>query len=187
MNTANASNPSQNAISPIEDSPITELPASTSRSPPIPQLTSTVPKANNITHAPSHARYNSADNYYEDVDPRFAEPAEAHPPQTQSSAPLPSALTAGLHPQPPQQGVIENVSDSNNTYLQPSSSYDSIPENTHDSGVRSPAVSDGSNYTSISQRGINPQWRPPADRAMGMGGVPNRKPIGQQQRGPDAV
>lgn len=185
MNSTNASNPSQQVISPIGDSPVTELPASTSRSPPIPQLTSTAPDSSNATRIPGHNRYNSADNYYEDVDPRFAEPSQSHPPPTQSH--LPSALTAGLHPQPPQQGIIENAGDYNNGYLQPSNSYDSIPENTHDSGTRSPAVSDGSNYTSISQRGINPQWRPPPDQAMGMGGVPNRKPVGQQQRGPDVL
>ncbi|KAL8842073.1 MAG: hypothetical protein Q9170_000676 [Blastenia crenularia] len=186
LNINNTSNPSQNVISPIADSPITELPASTSRSPPIPQLISAAPNSSNATNMPGHNRYNSADNYYEDVDPRFAEPASSHPP-IHSNAPLPSALTAGLQSQPPQQGVIENVNDHNNTYLKPSNSYDSIPENTHDSGARSPAVSDGSNYTSISQRGINPQWRPPPDPAMGMGGVPNRKPIGQQQRGPDML
>ncbi|KAI4143834.1 MAG: hypothetical protein L6R39_004428 [Caloplaca ligustica] len=185
--TATTANPSQNVISPIADSPVTELPASTPRSPPIPQLTSTAPNSTTATQIPGHTRYNSADNYYEDVDPRFAEPPEPlHPPQSQSNAALPSALTVGLHPHAPQQGVIENPNDPHhhhNGYLQPSNSYDSLPENTHDGGSRSPAVSDGSNYTSISQRGINPAWQPPPqDRvAMGMGGVPNRKPIGEQR------
>ncbi|KAL8763826.1 MAG: hypothetical protein Q9184_000422 [Pyrenodesmia sp. 2 TL-2023] len=182
LNTATATNPSQNVVSPAGDSPITELPASTSRSAPIPQLTSTAPNSNTATQISGHARYNSADTYYEDVDPRFAESTELHPPQAQSSAPLPSALTAGLHPHASQQGVIEHANDPHhNGYLQPSNSYESIPENTHDAGSRSPAISDGSNYTSISQRGINPAWQPPADRGMGMGGVPNRKPIGQQR------
>lgn len=182
LNTTNTSNPSQTVVSPITSTPITELPASTSRTPQIPQLTSTPPNSNTATQIPGHARYNSADNYYEDVDPRFAEPTEPHPLQTQSSAPLPSALTAGLQPQPPQQGVIEHAIESHhNAYLQPSNSYDSIPESTHDTGSRSPAVSDGSNYTSISQRGINPAWQPPPDRSIGMGGVPNRKPMGQQR------
>ncbi|KAI4121032.1 MAG: hypothetical protein LQ338_006599 [Usnochroma carphineum] len=192
LNTANTSNPSQNVMSPIADSPITELPASTSRSPPIPQLTSTAPNSKTATQIPGHTRYNSADNYYEDIDPRFAEPTELqHPPQVQSSAALPSALTAGLHPQPSEQGIIENANDpshlhrhhnNNNGYLQPSNSYESIPENTHDSGTRSPAVSDGSNYTSISQRGINPAWRPPPPgQPTAIGGVPNRKPVGPQR------
>ncbi|KAL8714125.1 MAG: hypothetical protein Q9220_001853 [cf. Caloplaca sp. 1 TL-2023] len=181
------SNLAQNVVSPIDDSPIAELPAHATRSPHVPQLTSTAPDSNIATSLPGHARYNSADNYYEDMDPRFAEADDAHPPQTQSSAPLPSALTAGLHPQPPQHGIIENTTDHHSTHLQPSHSYDSIPENTHDAGSRSPAVSDGSNYTSISQRGINPQWQPPPDHAMGMGGVPNRKPLRQQQNPRDVL
>ncbi|KAL8985866.1 MAG: hypothetical protein Q9177_004317, partial [Variospora cf. flavescens] len=182
-NTTNPSNPSHNVASPIANLPITELPAHTARGPPIPQLTSTAPNSNTATQIPGHHRYNSADIYVEDVDPRFVEPMEPHPPQTQSSAPLPSALTAGLRPQHSQQGIMENASDShhNNAYLQPSHSYDSFPDNTHDAGTRSPAISDGSNYTSISQRGINPAWQPPANHAMGAGGVPNRKPMGQQR------
>lgn len=67
------------------------------------------------------------------------------------------------------------------THLQPSTSYDSIQE-----GTRSLAESDVSNYTSISQRGVNPDWRlgpgemtPPAPAP---GGVLNRKPLPQQQR-----
>ncbi|KAL8971472.1 MAG: hypothetical protein Q9183_001040 [Haloplaca sp. 2 TL-2023] len=182
-NTTNPSNLSHNVVSPTADSPIAELPAHIG-SPHVPQLTSTAPNSNTPTNIPSHTRYNSADNYYEDVDPRFAEPPEMQPPQTQSSAPLPSALTAGLHP---QYGVIEHVSDYDRAHLQPSQSYDSIPENTHDAGARSPAVSDGSNYTSISQRGINPQWHPPPDRAMGMGGVPNRRPVGQHPHATDML
>lgn len=179
----NPPNSSHHVVSPIGDSPITELPADTTRSPPIPQLTSTAPNSNTATQIPGHNRYNSADTYVEDVDPRFAEPQESRPPQTQSSAPLPSALTSGLHPHSSQQGIIENTHDShhNNANLQPSHSYDSIPENTHDAGSRSPAISDGSNYTSISQRGINPAWQPPPNHMMGAGGVPNRKPIGQQR------
>ncbi|KAL9025484.1 MAG: hypothetical protein Q9196_005700 [Gyalolechia fulgens] len=185
-NTNNASDPSPIAISHMGDAPATELPASTSRSPPIPRLTSTAPDSSNASRIPGHNRYNSADNYYEDVDPRFAEPSESYRPM-QSNSHLPPALTAGFHPQPPPRGVMEHSSTQNNPYLQPSNSYDSMPENTHDSGARSPAVSDGSNYTSISQRDINPQWRPSPAQAMGTGGVPNRNPIGQQQRGPNVL
>ncbi|KAI4171713.1 MAG: hypothetical protein LQ348_006890 [Seirophora lacunosa] len=182
-NTANAPDQTQNMTSPIADSPVTELPANTVRSPPIPQLTSTAPNSNTATQILGHNRYNSTDTYIEDVDPRFAEPAELRPQQILSSAPLPSALTAGLHPQRSQQGMMEHANDShhNKAYLQPSHSYESIPDDTHDAGTRSPAVSDGSNYTSISQRGINPAWQPPANHAMGMGGVPNRKPMGPQR------
>ncbi|KAL8706913.1 MAG: hypothetical protein Q9201_000073 [Fulgogasparrea decipioides] len=180
-NTTNTSNLPLNVVSPTADSSVAELPDHASRSPQVPQLTSTNPDSNIATKISNHTRYNSADNYYEDVDPRFAEPVNLQPSQAQSSAPLPTSLTAGLQPQLPQQGVIEHARDydNNNTHLQPSNSYESIPENTHDAGARSPAVSDGSNYTSVSQRGINPQWRPENDSTMGMGGVPHRRPVGQ--------
>ncbi|KAL8766320.1 MAG: hypothetical protein Q9203_006503 [Teloschistes exilis] len=174
--------PPQNVVSPVGDSPVAELSAHGSRSPLVPQLTSTAPNSNIQTNISGHNRYNSADNYYEDVDPRFAEPPQIQPPLMQANAPLPSALTAGLHPHAPQHGIIENAHNHSTGHLQPSQSYDSIPENTHDAGARSPAISDGSNYTSISQRGINPQWQPPPDRTMGMGGVPNRRPVGPSQR-----
>ncbi|KAI4095868.1 MAG: hypothetical protein L6R37_007020 [Teloschistes peruensis] len=185
-NQGNATNtlnlPPQNVVSPVGDSPVAELSAHGSRSPLVPKLTSTAPNSNIQTNISGHNRYNSADNYYEDVDPRFAEPPQIQPPLMQANAPLPSALTAGLHPHAPQHGIIENAHDHSTGHLQPSQSYDSIPENTHDAGARSPAISDGSNYTSISQRGINPQWQPPPDRTMGMGGVPNRRPVGPSQR-----
>ncbi|KAL8914355.1 MAG: hypothetical protein Q9171_000985 [Xanthocarpia ochracea] len=181
-NTNNASNLPHNVISPIA-----ELPAHTSRSPQVPQLTSTAPDSNNPTNIPGHTRYNSADNYYEDVDPRFAEPPESHQPPIESGSPLPAALTAGAHAHLPQRGIIEHANGYDNSHLQPSHSYDSIPENTHDAGARSPAVSDGSNYTSISQRGINPQWQPPPDHGMGMGGLPNRKPVRQQHNQRDVL
>lgn len=38
---------------------------------------------------------------------------------------------------------------------QPRNSLDEIPE-----GARSPAVSETSHFTSVSQRGINPRWQP---------------------------
>lgn len=55
---------------------------------------------------------------------------------------------------------------------------DSTPE-----GARSPAESERSNFTSISQRGINPRWpgnSPPPPMMMGFGGVPPRRPVQQQ-------
>ena len=113
---------------------------------------------------PSHKRYNSADNYYEDVDPRFADPA----PVPQPNSPMPTSLMPGHYP---------STSNIDSGHLEPSSSYESIQD-----GTRSPAASDNSNYTSISQRGINPAWRPPPSfQGPGMGGVPNRRPV-QQQR-----
>ncbi|CAL8576323.1 hypothetical protein XPA_002210 [Xanthoria parietina] len=184
-NTSNLSN--NDIVSPIGHSPIAELPAQTSQSPPVPQLTSTAPDSNNPINITGHTRYNSADNYYEDVDPRFAEPHEPHHPQDHPGTRFPAGLTAGLHPQAPQHGIIDNANGYDNGHLQPSHSYESIPENTHDAGARSPAVSDGSNYTSISQRGINPQWQPPPDHTLGMGGLPNRKPVRHQQNQRDVL
>ena len=78
-------------------------------------------------------------------------------------------------------------------YLEPASSYESIHQSS-----RSPAASEESNFTSISQRGVNPDWRPPPPgqgqyqgpgpapgqgygNEMGVGGVPNRRPMPQQR------
>lgn len=52
--------------------------------------------------------------------------------------------------------------------LDPDSSNSSLPE-----GARSPAISESSHYTSISQRGINPNWQP---------GQPYAAPQQQQMR-----
>ncbi|KAK0723796.1 SUR7/PalI family-domain-containing protein [Apiosordaria backusii] len=75
----------------------------------------------------------AAGEYYEDVDPRFAEPA---PPASNYSRPR----TPPLQP------------------LQLANSYEEIPQ-----GARSPAESERSNFTSVSQRGINPRWQPPPE------------------------
>ncbi|KAG5995209.1 hypothetical protein E4U43_003079 [Claviceps pusilla] len=47
-------------------------------------------------------------------------------------------------------------------------------------GARSPAESERSNFTSISQRGINPRWEP--QPPMPNQGVPPRRPVPKQQR-----
>lgn len=122
-----------------------------------------------------HKRISSAgDNYYEDIDPRFVD----NPPSTHPSA-VPAALApagqgfpsiGNLHP-------IGNI-DGNN-------SYEDIQ-----SGARSPAESDRSNFTSVSQRGINPRWNPGPGPGPGPGQsygapMPNRRPTNppqQQQR-----
>lgn len=56
--------------------------------------------------------------------------------------------------------------------------YDSIPD-----GARSPAESEHSTFTSISQRGINPRWpgNPPPmmGSPMGYQGMPPRRPVPQ--------
>jgi len=45
--------------------------------------------------------------------------------------------------------------------VQTSTPYEDIPQ-----GSRSPAESDRSNFTSISQRGVNPRWNPPPPSLM---------------------
>ena len=89
--------------------------------------------------------------------------------------PLPS-----VHPTSLMPGGQAIDGSASSAHLQPSTSYDSIQE-----GTRSPAESDVSNYTSISQRGVNPNWRPGPGEMMAPGptpGVPNRRPLPQQQR-----
>ncbi|KAL1883370.1 hypothetical protein VTK73DRAFT_8937 [Phialemonium thermophilum] len=85
-----------------------------------------------------------AGEYYDDVDPRFAEPS------TSQKAP----------PPPP---------------IQTANSYEDIPQ-----GERSPAESERSTFTSISQRGVNPKWNPPPPPASGSGYGQNfvpRRPV----------
>lgn len=132
----------------------------------------------------SHVRKHSSGNYYEDVDPRFTD----SPPPTQSLPPIPRSLTPGggkaspahgpssqpFHVHPPMPGRFES-----------SNSYESAQES-----PRSPTVSDASNFTSISQRGHNPNWRPPPPAGasgMGTGGIPNRRPMQQQQQPTDVL
>ncbi|KAF4626691.1 hypothetical protein G7Y89_g11466 [Cudoniella acicularis] len=111
----------------------------------------------------------STDNYYEDVDPRFAEP----PPATNSLVP------AALAP-----GYPANNNNSNNNLaplggLDGNYSYEDIQ-----SGARSPAESDRSNFTSVSQRGINPRWNP----GQGYGPpMPNRRPVNPPQQQTDLL
>lgn len=82
----------------------------------------------------------SADNYYEDVDPRFTNPE-----------PLPTSLIPG--------GIqfahrpLSRSSNNSPARFKPPISYESTPEE-----VRRP--SNGSNPTPVSQRGVNPNLRP---------------------------
>lgn len=103
---------------------------------------------------PRRPRVNSggSDIYYEDVDPRFAsEPAPPLPPMPQHpgmSNHSPAAAPL-LHPGHPSQDRPDSYSE-----LPPTNSYEDLP------GARSPAESETSNFTSVSQRGVNPNWRP---------------------------
>ena len=124
-------------------------------------------------HAPSRARVNSSDNYYEDVDPRFSGDLEV---DTRQQAPIPTVLVPGGQP-------VDDLAHHDPYYtgnsqpqrqpLNPTPSYDSVNDGPE---------SDNSNFTSISQRGVNPQWQPEGQgQGYGVGGVPNRNRP-QQQR-----
>lgn len=93
-------------------------------------------------------------DYYEDVDPRFAQtpPEQIQPPMMQNNG----------------QDMYEDAREQRSTR------------------ARSPgAESDRSNFTSISQRGVNPRWNPPPMPNQGAyPGPPPRRPARppQQQR-----
>ncbi|CAK7202504.1 regulator of ime2 [Sporothrix eucalyptigena] len=93
----------------------------------------------------------TSEAYIEDVDPRFAEPSNGRAP-------------------PQHQNLPPLAVGSNNT------PYDEIPQ-----GSRSPAESERSTFTSISQRGINPRWNPPPPNLMpgygGQGQMIPRRPV----------
>jgi hypothetical protein len=138
-------------------------------------------------HSPTHRRQSSGDHYYDDVEPRFAEPLN---PTTELQAiPQPSHIPAALTP-----GYVAPLANSSTAhrgpapYLQPSApnhglnlegnnSYEDIQE-----GSRSPAESERSNFTSVSQRGVNPRWNP----AMGPGGFGAPMPINRRPVAPQA-
>ena len=132
------------------------------RSPPRPQ-------------GPSHAR-KASDDYYEDVAPQFISPINGShhitqaTQQTQSGHTVPSSLMPGLSSTTPNFPMVEHHGE----IIDPIDSYDTLPE-----GQRSPA-SDNSEMTSISQRGVNPNWRPGSTDALGRLEVPQRH--AQQQK-----
>ena len=104
---------------------------------------------------PRRPRVNSggSDVYYEDVDPRFASDPEPPVPRIPQNTMMPiqhptALLTPGHagHPGPSRP----------DSYGEPplTNSYEELP------GARSPAESETSNFTSVSQRGVNPNWKP---------------------------
>lgn len=94
---------------------------------------------------------NRTSDYYEDVDPRFAEPMP--PPPTGPSSLVPAPLIPGhLNALPNHSSNSLNIVDPNTIR------HSNYPED--NDGSRSPAASEISHFTSISQRGINPAWRP---------------------------
>jgi hypothetical protein len=115
-------------LSPIADSPA-ELPTHSS-----------------LVGAPTVQR---TSDYYEDVDPRFAEPV---PPPTD---PLPPSLVPGGF-SASDPNLLSASQPHGDASVPRNPSYDDLPD-----GARSPAASEASHFTSVSQRGINPNWRPP--------------------------
>jgi hypothetical protein len=111
----------------------------------------------------THRRVNSGDNYYEDVDPQFAEP------RVIAASPSPPALAPGYDPNNGAQPNLRSLQPVGG--LDGKSSYEDLQ-----SGSRSPAGSDRSNFTSVSQRGVNPRW----NGGPGYAPMP-RRPVPQQQ------
>lgn len=94
---------------------------------------------------------NASGSYYEDVDPRFAEKSDV-------VSDLPQRNINVQQPQPVMNTQYVNHNpglEAGNTNLPHSTSYEELPV-----GARSPAESEGSHFTSVSQRGVNPNWRP---------------------------
>lgn len=166
--------PNTTALDPIE------LPTSNQNTMRRPR-TSSLPQA----HAPGHGRnQSSADAYYEDVDPRFVAPIADTARQTQateSSGAVPSSLMPGISQAPSdlrqaQHPTIETID--------PSSSYEELQD-----GQMSPA----SDMTSISQRGVNPNWRPGMEATGGQRSrqanldVPGRREQKHQQQQRDIL
>lgn len=116
---------------------------------------------------PTHTRKASGDHYYEDVPPQFAEP----PPTTHPSL-MPPPLAPGAYHNAGSSGSLRRMSGAP-MGLDGNNSYEDIQ-----SGSRSPAESDRSNFTSVSQRGINPRWNGGPPQQQNYGPMPNRRPVG---------
>lgn len=100
-------------------------------------------------------------NYYEDVDPRFANPSPAHHISPHNAPPLQNQQS--LSPAHPIEPMYEDARATTG-------------------GHRSPAESDRSNFTSISQRGVNPRWNQPPPMPQQQYGAPPRRPVQQQRQ-----
>jgi hypothetical protein len=160
-------------LNPATGTPLAELPPSTIRT---------------GSAAGAHKRQSSGDNYYEDVDPRFALAEQTQP---EPKAIMPAALAPGYgssaslqgQGQPHgEQGLINRnlrvgtgPQHGGPSRLDGSHSYEDLHTLS-----RSPAESDRSNFTSVSQRGVNPRWQP----GPGQGGPGGFGGPGGQRRAP---
>ncbi|KAF1841617.1 pali-domain-containing protein [Cucurbitaria berberidis CBS 394.84] len=142
---------SSRGLSPIADSPV-ELPAQLSQ-----------------VGAPAPKGMDRSSDYYEDVDPRFAEPARVNAPPIMPASLMPGGFSSSN----PNLLAAPNSSDPN---LPRTASYDELPE-----GSRSPAVSEASHFTSVSQRPVNPNWIPELGAPAGQFAPYNgRRPVRQE-------
>lgn len=114
----------------------------------------------------AHKRTASGDNYYEDVAPQFAEQPSAHP------SLMPAALAPGGYSNGGSSGGSSGNLRVNPGGLDGNNSYEDVQ-----SGSRSPAESDRSNFTSVSQRGVNPRWNGGQNYAP----MPSRRSVGPPQ------
>ena len=139
----------------------------------------------NLANSNNHARVNSGDIYYEDVDPRFADENIGPPPHGRPGGQnIPSLLVPGGSNRSPidqpsyMMHQTQPLPEPGHLNVEPNSSYDSLNQD----GTRSPAASEASHFTSVSQRGVNPEWRaPPGSQSGGYGGsVPLRRPVQQR-------
>ncbi|KAL3426079.1 pH-response regulator protein palI/prr-5 [Phlyctema vagabunda] len=132
------------------------------RGPP-PKSGSPLNPASRPAELPNTHKRTSSGNYYEDVDPRFVD-------QTPMDPSHPSLVPSALHP---TYGASNDMQTNNLGGLDGNSSYEDLQE-----GARSPAESDRSNFTSVSQRGINPRWNGP--NGGNYAPMPNRRPVPRQ-------
>lgn len=127
----------------------------------------------------THSR-TASDSYYEDVDPRFAsdnpplaspstigplagdlQPHASSAPRTLTSPLVPGYIARQRHLTPSSSDAPPPLAMPATFYPDPNAPLD-VDADAEDaaSRARSPAASETSNFTSVSQRGVNPNWRP---------------------------
>lgn len=97
-------------------------------------------------------RIGDGEGYIEDVDPRFVQP----PPTVIPSTLIPSNQKQQV-PYDNQALRVPNAHHPHQYLRRDPSSYEGVSMGDGVAG-RSPAASDASHYTSVSQRGVNPYW-----------------------------
>ncbi len=113
-------------------------------------------------------------HYYEDVDPRFSDvnidPSPPLPDHQHQQPTLPASLI-------PSAGAGAVASSAR--YLQPTQGIPpTASDETLQDGARSPNGSEASHFTSVSQRGVNPRWRPGSEDLRSMPPASSmRKPV----------